>query len=239
MIDIRNVSVVGWQQAIHGMRNSWNSWEKSDTTYKQDGSIDIPGKDDYELMKKLSSAYPSHAKFRRMITVYCNITAPLYWWKEFDTYKVGTVTNSTSTMHTIAKKPFSPDSFSHEHLLMIHDDPWGTPVEIDVNGNECYYSPDYFLRMTCEMLNHYRKLYLETKDKKYWWQMIQLLPSSYNQTRTVMMNYEVLSNIYKDRSGHRLDEWQRFCSWAEGLQLANPLITGKESEGFYGRQCIS
>ena len=210
MIDIRNVSVFGWQQAITGMRNSWNSWEKSDTTYKEDGSIDILGNNDYELIKKLTSAHPSHAKFRRMITVYCNITAPLYWWKEFDTYKVGTVTNSQSSMHTICKSYLTLDNFSTEHL---------NESSIDI------------LRELIMLMNHYVHEFTEFKCKDDWWQIIQLLPSSFNQTRTVMMNYEVLSNIYKNRTGHRLDEWQKFCKWIEGLQWANPVITGKELEG--------
>ena len=225
MIDIRNVSVYGWQEAIHGMRNSWNSWGRSDSTYKSDGSLDILGDNDRKLMTALGSAHPSHAKYRRMITVYANITAPLYWWKQFDTYKVGTVCNSQSTMHTIAKKEFEPSDFSHEHLLTLEDaDKLLVPVAIDVNGEECCYSPDYFITMLCQMLNHFRKAYLETMDKKYWWQIIQLLPSSFNQTRTVMMNYEVLSNIYQNRREHPLDEWQTFCDWIKELPYANGLI---------------
>ena len=207
MIEIRNFSTYGWQQAIMGMRNSWNSWDKSDTKFEPNGSIDILGNNDYTLMKKLCAAHPSHAKFRRMISVYCDITAPLYWWKEFDTYKVGTVSNSQSTMHTITKKPFDIYDFSIEHLY-----------ERSLKG----------LDDLIDILNSYRNTYLEYKNKDDWWQIIQLLPSSYNQTRTVMMNYEVLSNIYQNRKNHPLDEWKFFCNWAKTMLPYSYLITGEE-----------
>jgi len=230
MIDIQSVHIYGWQEAIHGMRNSWNSWEKSDSVFDDEGNVTL-GFNDYGLMYKLTTAHPSHAKFRRMITVYCNITAPLYWWKEFDTYKVGTVSNSMSTMHTIMKKEFEPDDFSHEHLLKINNN---ALAAIRVSGEKCYYSPDGFLKMTCEMLNTFRSLYLTEKDpelkKEYWWQIIQLLPSSFNQTRTVLLNYEVLSNIYENRKDHRLDEWKKFCNWIWNLPYPL-LITGEQQVG--------
>ena len=171
----------------------------------------------------------------RMISVYVDLTAPLYWWKEFDTYKVGTVANSCSTMHKIAAKEFTLEDFSHEHLFGPDDMlKWDERKDIgrdnalaavNVDGNWCYFTPQGYIQMTCNILNHYREKYLETKDKKYWWQMIQLLPSSYNQKRTVMLNYEVLANIYKSRRNHKLDEWHTFCDWIEGLPYSE-LITG-------------
>ena len=164
----------------------------------------VLGSNDLALMTRLRNAGTDHRKFMRMIVVYVDLTAPLYWWKEFDTYKVGTVANSCSTMHKIAAKRFERDDFSHEHLMD--------------GGN-------YILNSTIDMLNEYRAQYLETKDKKYWWQMIQLLPSSYNQRRTVMLNYEVLANIYKSRRNHKLDEWHIFCDWIEKLPYGE-LITG-------------
>ena len=199
------------------------------------------GPNDLELAKKLVTGGPVHAKFRRMITVYCDITAPLYWWKEYDTYKVGTVANSTSTMHKIHAKEFTLDDFSHEHLLtredVLFEDPnveeehskIGALAAVDVNGHACYYTSEGFLKMTCDVLNYFRELYLKTKDKTYWWQMIQLLPSSYNQKRTVMLNYEVLANIYKWRKDHKLDCWHTFCDWIESLPYSE-LITGEKKE---------
>ena len=202
MIKIENVEVVGWEQAIRGMRNPKNSWNKSDSDYSfkaPDGTPCIGG-NDLKLMTTLRNAGTDHRKFMRMITVYADITAPLYWWKEFDTYKVGTVANSCSTMHKIADKEFTLDDFSHEHLT--------------------YRSLENF-ENTIEILNMYRDLYLnggedyftdaddenyEPKDKKMRWQMIQMLPSSYNQKRTVMLNYEVLANMYESRKNHKLDE---------------------------------
>lgn len=163
----------------------------------------------------------------RMIAVYVDLTGPLYWWKEFDTYKVGTVANSGSTMHKIAAKEFSQEDFSREHLFGPDDMlKWDERKDIardnalaavNVDGNWCYFTPQGYIQMTCNILNHYREKYLETQNKRYWWQMIQLLPSSYNQRRTVMLNYEVLANIYKSRRNHKLDEWHTFCDWIEGL----------------------
>jgi hypothetical protein len=233
MLKVENVEVLGWEHAIRGMRNPKNSWAKSDSHYEcheYDKLSDdcqkvylldeyIPGPNDLNLMTRLRNAGTDHRKFMRMITVYLDITAPLYWWKEFDTYKVGTVANSCSTMHKIAEKEFTLENFSCEHLLSY----WG---EEKVNPTIIYpCTPMQHLNQTIACLNVCRKKYLETKDKKYWWQMIQLLPSSYNQRRTVMLNYEVLANIYKSRRNHKLDEWHTFCDWIEGLPYS-ALITG-------------
>ena len=226
MLKIENTEVLGWEHAIRGMRNPMNSWEKSDSGYCQRDllrdcatcvhkSTDYPvcysgfdiGPNDYSLMKNLRNAGTDHRKFMRMITVYVDILGPLYWWKEFDTYKVGTVANSCSTMHKIAAKEFTLEDFSCEKLY----DPLGD------------------LRPIVDRLNVYRERYLETKDKNDWWQMIQLLPTSYNQKRTVMLNYEVLANIYKSRRNHKLDEWHTLCDWIEELPYSE-LITGKEYE---------
>lgn len=221
MIKIEKTEVIGWESAIRGMRNPMNSWDKSDTLFlsyhfcDEDEEIDLAEicggrapiikENDFDLMKRLSKAGTDHRKYMRMIAVYVDLTAPLYWWKEFDTYKVGTVANSCSTMHKIHEKEFTLDDFSHEHLL---------PTAL------------FRLRTVVECLNVCRNDYLETKDKEYWWQMIQLLPSSYNQKRTVMLNYEVLANIYKSRKNHKLDEWVDFCKWIESLPYS-VLITGK------------
>lgn len=227
MIKITNDETYGWGAAIRGMRNPMNSWDKSDSE-----NFDLVvncqlGKNDLELAKKLAKAGTDHRKFMRMITVYCDITAPLYWWKEFDTYKVGTVSNSCSTMHKIQAKEFTLDDFSNEHLddsvtqgFSIRDGLIGEYSGIDISSVGV-------LQFICDVLNLCRYRYLETKDKKYWWQMIQLLPSSYNQRRTVMLNYEVLANIYKSRRNHKLDEWHTFCNWIENLPCP-ALITGKE-----------
>lgn len=239
MIKIENVvlpSLAQWEAVIRGMRNPMNSWEKSDSFipcynktkcheckdnqhcayYFEDGQPykknEFIGSNDLDLMTRLRNAGIDHRKFMRMIIVYMDITAPLYWWKEFDTYKVGTVANSCSTMHKIAEKEFNVDDFSYEHL--ISDEP--IPGRV--------YSPKSMLEATVNNLNMFRKLYLETNDKKYWWQMIQLLPSSYNQKRTVMINYEVLANMYKSRKNHKLDEWRTFCQWIETLPYSE-LIT--------------
>lgn len=241
MISIENVEVVGWEHAIRGMRNPMNSWNKSDSGYK-DVSLDFDlkaGKQDFEyewgfiigpndlkLMKKLAKAGTDHRKFMRMIVVYLDITAPLYWWKEFDTYKVGTVANSCSTMHKIHSKEFELDDFSHEHILT--DEYLGLLEEnLIVSGD----IPHQLLCTTISCLNGARLKYLETKDKKYWWQMIQLLPSSYNQKRTVKLNYEVLSNMYKARKNHKLDEWRIFCDWIKTLPYSE-LITGEDKQVF-------
>ena len=232
MLKIENTEVMGWEHAIRGMRNPKNSWEKSDShwdygkqrvecitvSHFDDAEFSI-GHNDQKLMMTLRNAGTDHRKFMRMITVYLDITAPLYWWKEFDTYKVGTVANSCSTMHKIAEKEFTLENFSCEHLLSY----WG---EEKVNPTIIYpCTPMQHLNQTIACLNVCRKKYLETKDKKYWWQMIQLLPSSYNQKRTVMLNYEVLANIYKSRRHHKLDEWHTLCDRIESLPYSE-LITG-------------
>ena len=242
MIKIEKTEVVGWEAAIRGMRNPMNSWEKSDSYELNIDPIknDIPhvkstyqiGPNDLGLMKKLRNSGTDHRKFMRMIVVYADVTAPLYWWKEYDTYKVGTVANSCSTMHKIAAKEFTLDDFSHEHLVNRDD---GTKMSYSmINGevaiNDC--RPIDVLQLTCNMLNFYRKNYLDKKDKESWWQMIQLLPSSYNQKRTIEVNYEVLANIWKSRKDHKLDEWSyafagSFCDWIANLPYSE-LITGCE-----------
>ena len=240
MLKIENTEVLGWEHAIRGMRNPLNSWGKGDSERKYENVRDskgcfVIGSNDLDLMTRLRNAGTDHRKFMRMISVYVDLTAPLYWWKEFDTYKVGTVANSCSTMHKIAAKEFTLEDFSHEHLFGPDDMlKWDERKDIgrdnalaavNVDGNWCYFTPQGYIQMTCNILNHYREKYLETKDKKYWWQMIQLLPSSYNQKRTVMLNCEVLANIYKSRRNHKLDEWHTFCDWIEGLPYSE-LITG-------------
>lgn len=210
MLKIKNVETTGWEPAIRGMRNPMNSWDKSDSRW-HDIRFTI-GKNDIDLMQRLAKAGTDHRKFMRMITVYVDILAPLYWWKEFDTYKVGTVANSCSTMHKIAAKEFTFDDFSHEHLT-------------DLLAPNNATNPVNAMEHIIFCLNFYRDLYLTEKNKVYWWQMIQLLPSSYNQRRTVMLNYEVLANIYKSRRNHKLDEWHVLCDWIESLPLAE-LITG-------------
>ena len=234
MLKIENTEVLGWEHAIRGMRNPMNSWDKSDSGYCQRDllrdcttcvhkSTDYPvcysgfdiGPNDYDLMTRLRNAGTDHRKFMRMITVYLDITAPLYWWKEFDTYKVGTVANSCSTMHKIAAKEFTLEDFSCEHLTAE--------------------SITFGLEPIIDILNKNRELYLQWKNideekKTLWWQMIQLLPTSYNQKRTVMLNYEVLANIYKSRRNHKLDEWHTFCDWIEKDLPYSELITGKDTE---------
>lgn len=210
MLKIENVEVMGWNAAIRGMRNPKNSWEKSDSSVV-DGHSFFAGDNDFALMRTLANAGTDHGKFMRMITVYLDVTAPLYWWKEFDTYKVGTVANSCSTMHKIAAKEFTLDDFSHEHL---QDD----SVAV--------------LESVIHTLNVHRDWFnnkVLDNPKIDWWQMIQLLPSSYNQRRTVMLNYAVLKNIYRARKDHKLDEWHTFCDWIESLQCSE-LITGKEKK---------
>ena len=232
MIKIEKVSVYGLEEAIRGMRNPMNSWNYSDSYHNKEeydslngqkyvGASNVDyciGYNDNKLMMNLAAGGPVHAKYRRMITVYLDITAPLYWWKEFDTYKVGTVANSCSTMHKITAKKFDTDDFSHEHL--------------DVRTIE-------MLKSIVDILNDYRDLYVNynTNDfeikgcpskKDIWWQMIQLLPSSYNQKRTVMLNYEVLVGIYRWRKEHKLDEWREFCRWIEQLPYSEIIIGEKE-----------
>ena len=246
MLKIENVEVAGWEAAIRGMRNPKNSWAKSDSHWDyvnqgpeyltvahfDDADFNI-GPNDKKLMSTLRNAGTDHRKFMRMITVYLDITAPLYWWKEFDTYKVGTVANSCSTMHKIADKEFTLADFSCEHLdREPYHRNWIESVIVDediTSPHKVWMTPFDVLRCTIEMLNAYRENYLETKDKQDWWQMIQLLPSSYNQKRTVMLNYEVLANMYKSRRNHKLDEWRAFCEWIENLPYAE-LITGKIEE---------
>lgn len=219
MIKIENTEVMGWEAAIRGMRNPMNSWEKSDTIF--DGDKWCMGENDLDLMMRLRNAGTDHRKFMRMITVYVDITAPLYFWKEHDQYKVGTVTNSCSTMHKIHAKGFTLEDFSCEHLIDEYDVCDICTDEFDGPNN-----PKNVLELIIDILNEARQLYLETKDNKYWWQMIQLLPSSYNQKRTVQLNYEVLANIYKSRKNHKLDEWHTFCDWIKSLPYS-AIITGE------------
>lgn len=219
MIKIENVNVYGFKSAIRGMRNPMNSWDNSDTISDYDKWC--LGENDLKLMHTLAKAGSDHRKFLRMINVTCDITAPLYWWKEFDTYKVGTVTNSCSTMHKIAEKEFTIDDFSHEHLDGVSRNMF---MQNDKDQPYFFCSFEDMLYIIVESLNCARNLYLQTKDKKYWWQMIQLLPSSYNQRRTVQMNYEVLRNMYYARKGHRLDEWHTFCDWASQLPYFREII---------------
>lgn len=234
MLKIENLDIYGWEAATRGMRNPMNSWEKSDSLWFEDPDKFILGDADLKLMKSLAKGGPVHAKYRRMINVTMDITAPLYWWKEYDTYKVGTVCNSCSTMHKIQAKDFTLEDFSCEHLIDTFDElcrengDIETDINltcIDVDGHSCYYTPKGLLSNICQCLNHYRKLYLETNDKKYWWQMIQLLPSSYNQKRTIQLNYEVLSHIYFDRKDHKLNEWHTFCNMIRTLPHAKHIIT--------------
>ncbi len=235
MLKIENFEVVGWEHAIRGMRNPHNSWDKSDSFFWATDSIDPVewgiaetvksdifsvhvGEKDHTLMMNLAKGGPVHAKYRRMIAVYLDVTAPLYWWKEFDTYKVGTVRNSCSTMHKIHSKEFTMEDFSCEHLM---------------------FTGKTSLQTTIDSLNHYRRVYLkggelldnrcnlvkfESNDKEVWWQMIQLLPSSYNQRATLMLNYEVLVGIYRDRKNHKLDEWHVFCDWISELPYSELII---------------
>ena len=211
MIKIEQTETYGWEAAVRGMRNPMNSWDKSDSYWTvTNHDEDSPnrweyriGENDHDLMMRLAKGGSVHAKYRRMITVTCDITAPLYWWKEFDTYKVGTVANSCSTMHKIHAKEFTLDDFSHEHLKKEAKE---------------------YLRNTIEALNYYRENFSVFKDKENWWQMIQLLPSSYNQKRTVQLNYEVLVGMYRDRKNHKLDEWRDFCKWVEGLPYPELIV---------------
>lgn len=250
MLKIENTEVMGWEHAIRGMRNPKNSWEKTDSYPAVDcgkcGKIEREGickkedrdctgfecfevgSNDLKLMTTLRNAGTDHRKFMRMITVYLDITAPLYWWKEFDTYKVGTVANSCSTMHKIHAREFTVDDFSHEHLLSMANNDAGDALFLN-DANNIRVDGDDLLGLIINVLNYYRGRYIKTKDKRYWWQMIQLLPSSYNQKRTVMLNYEVLANIYKSRRHHKLDEWHTLCDWIESLPYSD-LITGKEEK---------
>lgn len=205
MIIIENVEVTGITRAVYSARNAMNSWDKSDSHFE----TDTLGVNDYDLAKRLCKAGTDHRKFMRMINVTMDITAPLYYWKHLSTYKVGTVCNSTSTMHKIHAKKFTLDDFSTEHLM---DFSWNRLDDLITHLNWC------------------REKFIETKDKDYWWQMIQLLPTSYNQKRTLQLNYEVLTNIYKSRRNHKLDEWRDFCIWIETLPYSE-LITVTSTEG--------
>jgi len=260
MIKLEHVVAASPEQlmfVIEGMRNPMNSWDKSDSICAEDGEYhDICGNsgpyngaitgsetffemgdNDHDLMQRLSKAGTDHRKFMRQMPVYVRVTAPLYWWKEFDTYKVGTVANSCSTMHKIAAKEFTIEDFSCEHLIDEYN-----VCDICTDDYDGPNNPKDVLKLLVDVLNEARNLYLETKSKpmkdenaraellkKYWWQMIQLLPTSYNQRRTVMMNYEVLANIYKSRKNHKLDEWVEFCKWVETLPYSE-LITGEETK---------
>ena len=235
MLKIENTDVVGWEAAIRGMRNPMNSWEKSDSKWY---SIGIPtrnpaaindkclsqkyclGNNDLDLMKRLRNAGTDHRKFMRMITVYADITAPLYWWKEFDTYKVGTVANSCSTMHKIHEKEFYEEDFSFERLESGYK---------EYKGDDAMHLAYCSMQNVISALNRLRYMYKISKNKKYWYAMIQLLPSSYNQKRTVMLNYEVLANMYKSRKNHKLDEWHVLCNWIESLPYSE-LITRQPIE---------
>lgn len=265
MITFEYTETYGWEAAARGMRNPMNSWTKGDTEIKYStltfeefypgcqALVSHPcepypsiGENDMGLMKRLRSAGTDHRKYLRMIGVSVDITAPLYWWKEFDTYKVGTVANSCSTMHKIHTKEFTVNDFSHEHLFSKNDmipekfrediSMDNTLTAVDVDGHACFYTPLGLLSMTCDVLNGYRNAFLvatkagETEiAKNYWWQMIQLLPSSYNQRRTVTLNYEVLNNQYKSRKNHKLDEWRSYCEWIKALPYSN-LIVGEIDE---------
>ena len=251
MIKIENVEVVGWEHVIRGMRNPMNSWDRSDSCMckinNNDCYVSTPcgcpkngewddnyyciGVNDFDLMKKLSNAGTDHRKFMRMIVVYADFTAPLYWWKEFDTYKVGTVRNSCSTMHKITEKEFTREDFSHEHLedmpLMVNTAVLGGIERYNIMGSNT-------LDVVIATLNNARLNYLKGKEngaddntlKRYWWQIIQLLPSSYNQRATVMLNYEVLANMYHSRKNHKLDEWVEFCKWIESLPYSEIIVGG-------------
>lgn len=238
MIKIENTDVYGFEAAIRGCRNPLNSWDRSDSfscekyfDYDTGSCLSCPvedhcdsqcnfhiGTNDLSLMRNLAKAGNDHAKFERMINVTCDVTAPLYWWKEADTYKVGTVANSCSTMHKIHSKEFTLEDFSYEHLINVSNSEF---------KEEIFFEDSYHLRsrmiaingleLIIKMMNHYRRLYVETKDKRYWWQMIQLLPSSYNQKRTIQLNYQVLWSMYKARKDHKLDEWHEFCRFIEKL----------------------
>lgn len=252
MIKIERAQVTGWAPAIRGMRNPLNSWDRSDTCFFDDSftgwhdclnmkndisAMEQLGNNDHDLMKRLCKGGPVHAKFRRMIIVYVDIIAPLYWWKEADTYKVGTVCNSCSTMHKISEKEFELSDFSHEHLYFYGNEALDLGLE---DGEEERFPESLdILEGTIRKLNFWRNKYIEYKTKPMkdnskreelrkflWWQMIQLLPTTYNQRRTMMLNYEVLANIYEYRQNHKLDEWRDFCKWIETLPYSE-IITGK------------
>lgn len=212
MIDISNIQVSGWEAATRGMRNPMNSWDKSDShgAYTYNGNyIWRVGKNDLALMRKLAKAGTDDSKYLRMINVTCDIVAPLYWWSEYDTYKVGTVANSCSKMHKIHTRDLTLDDFSHEHL--------------SPEGKE-------FIQTTIDVINLYRQSFERTKDKEMWWHMIQMLPSSYNQRRTVQLNYQVLISMYRARKDHKLDEWRAFCHWCETLPYFQEIFLDEDGE---------
>lgn len=256
-IKFENTEVMGWEAAIRGMRNPMNSWEKTDSKVCEfpekvspcwqkcdhKGNGFCIGPNDHDLMTRLAKAGSEHRKFMRMIVVYVDITAPLYWWKEFKTYRAGRKfgdgepdlfgipsdyleqdieMNSCSTMHKIHAKEFTLEDFSTDQLFEENR----IPIRLE-EGHFYFLTSKEFLQITIDMLNAHRRAYLETKEKCYWWQMIQLLPSSYNQKRTLMLNYEVLANIYQQRKGHKLDEWETFRKWIESLPYSE-IITLKE-----------
>lgn len=229
MIRIENVDVFGWESAIRGMRNPMNSWDKSDSQFhvcSTSGRTSYTeiGNNDLKLMQSLVKAGTDHSKFMRMINVSCDITAPRYWWTEYDTYKVGTVRNSCSTMHKISAKEFEQSDFSREHLTTLDYQHYDILDTEEVERIEFQTASTEILRLIIQCLNNYRKLYLATKNKKYWWQMIQILPQSYNQRATVQLNYAVLRKMYHARKNHKLDEWVEFCKWIETLPYSE-LIT--------------
>lgn len=233
MIKIENTEVSGWQAAIRGMRNPMNSWDKSDSWYgcrKGDyGHIDsydcsnkcridcelCLGRNDLKLMKQLVAAGSDHSKFMRMINITVDVTAPLYWWKEADTYKIGTVRNSCSTMHKIAAKEFELNDFSHEHLIGDSVEVLSNIIDVLNEVRDAYIDYDNIKDNLCDEI---------TNKKDLWWQLIQLLPSSYNQRATLQLNYAVLRNIYHSRKNHKLDEWHDFCHWIEGLPYSELII---------------
>ena len=219
MIKVEKIGVWGFEHAIRGMRNPKNSWDKSDSEFKFNFDNELEfmiGKNDLGLMQRLYKAGPEHRKYLRQIFVSMDITAPLYWWKEFDTYKVGTTADSCSTMHKIHAKEFAVEDFSTEHLETL--------ARFDEDGE--MHKPYMVLKVVIDCLNACRNSYLQTKNKTDWWQMIQILPSSYNQRATLMLNYEVLANMYHARKNHKLDEWREFCKWIETLPYAEELIIG-------------
>ena len=219
MIKIENESVSNIPRAIYSARNAMNSWDKSDSDLEKG----IVGSNDLAFAKRLCNAGTDHRKFMRMITVYVDITAPLYWWKEFDTYKVGTVANSCSTMHKIHAKEFTLDDFSCEHLFDTPESEFNDSMDV--------------LKEVVDILNLYRGHFVKNPHRKdYWWQLIQLLPSSYNQRRTVMLNYEVLANIYKSRRNHKLDEWHAFCEWIENLPYSELITDGENGKRTYFKE---
>lgn len=222
MLKVEYTEISGIAAAFRGMRNPMNSWDASDSRLcaTVNGTVFVPGEKDMELASKLAAAGTDHGKFLRMIVVHCDVIAPLYWWKQMDTYKVGTVSNSCSTMHKLHEREFTLGDFSHDNMILRNAD-----------KNSAFYdnflgSTLYELECVIAYLNKMRTLFLESRDKKYWWQMVQLLPSSYNQRRTVMLSYAVLRAIYHARKGHKLDEWQEFREWIETLPCAKQLIKG-------------